>query len=84
MAVGTPGGQAPLTSVHVSSLRRRPTGEPPPLPRQIGRTGRLLVALIVFGATITIATVFVGSGTAIPDRSDGRLLAWLARTEPAG
>jgi hypothetical protein len=42
------------------------------------------VALIVFGATITIATVFVGSGTAIPDRSDGRLLAWLARTEPAG
>jgi membrane-associated phospholipid phosphatase len=36
--------------------RRRPSGEPPPLPREIGRSGRLLLA---FGVLIVIAGLFV-------------------------
>lgn len=78
MAVEMPGGQTPLTSAHASALRRRPTGAPPPLPREIGRTGHLLVALIIVGALMTLATIFLGSSTLIADRADARFLSWLA------
>jgi membrane-associated phospholipid phosphatase/tRNA A-37 threonylcarbamoyl transferase component Bud32 len=58
-------------------LRRRPSGEPPPLPHEIGRTGRLLLALVVATA---VTTLFVALILSTPfDRTESAFLRWLAR-----
>jgi hypothetical protein len=43
-------------------------------PREIGPTGHLLVALIIVGVLMILATIFLGSGTLIIDRADARFL----------
>ncbi len=37
--------------------RRRPSGEPPPLPRDIGRSGRFLLFMVVYFAAVLIGTL---------------------------
>jgi tRNA A-37 threonylcarbamoyl transferase component Bud32 len=60
-------------------LRRRPSGEPPALPREIGRTGRLLLMLVVVGAALTVAAALIGTRATAIDRMDSALLRGLAR-----
>jgi membrane-associated phospholipid phosphatase/tRNA A-37 threonylcarbamoyl transferase component Bud32 len=60
-------------------LRRRPSGEPPPLPHEIGRTGRLLIMLIVVAALTTVGAVLIGSSGAAIERADSAFLRWLSR-----
>ncbi len=38
--------------------RRRPSGEPPPLPHAIGRTGRFWLAGVLYFSTILIVVAF--------------------------
>jgi membrane-associated phospholipid phosphatase/tRNA A-37 threonylcarbamoyl transferase component Bud32 len=47
--------------------RRRPSGEPPPLPRQLGLSGKLLIVLTVLAVIVplTIITLIGGAGMAI-------------------
>ncbi|HYF12254.1 MAG TPA: phosphatase PAP2 family protein [Actinomycetota bacterium] len=78
MAVENPRGQA-ASHLEPRALRRRPTGAPPPLPRQIGRTGRLLVTLVIVALFATLASVLFGASAAAVDRFDARFLSWLAR-----
>ena len=78
MAVENPTGQA-AGHLEPRALRRRPTGAPPPLPRQIGRTGRLLVTLVIVALFATLASVFFSASAAAVDRFDARLLSWVAR-----
>jgi membrane-associated phospholipid phosphatase/tRNA A-37 threonylcarbamoyl transferase component Bud32 len=59
-------------------LRRRPSGEPPPLPHEIGRTGRLLLTLLLVAAVTTVAAILIGSSAAAVDRADSAFLRWLA------
>ena len=58
-------------------LRRRPSGEPPPLPRELGRSGRVLAA---FALLIVIAAVFIvfGSADAALARLESPFIVWLA------
>lgn len=59
-------------------LRRRPSGEAPPLPHQIGRSGRLLLILVaIVGATV--AVVLIGPTAELADRIDSAFLRWLSR-----
>ncbi|HSJ51044.1 MAG TPA: hypothetical protein VLA90_07145 [Actinomycetota bacterium] len=59
-------------------LRRRPSGEPPPLPREIGRTGRLLLMLIVVGAALTVAAALIGTRATAIDHIDSALVRGFA------
>ena len=75
MAVGPPRTHAQ----RIEHPRRRPTGAPPPLPREIGRSGQLLLALVCVGAATTVAAVLIGSSAAVADRLDSRFLSSIAR-----
>jgi membrane-associated phospholipid phosphatase len=57
--------------------RRRPSGEPPPLPRELGRSGRLLAA---FAVLILIAGLFiiVRGADAPLERLEAPLVLWFA------
>ncbi|HEX6332300.1 MAG TPA: phosphatase PAP2 family protein [Actinomycetota bacterium] len=60
-------------------LRRRPSGEPPPLPREIGRTGRLLLMLVAIGAGLTVAAALIGTRATAIDQIDSSLVRAFAR-----
>ena len=75
MAVGPPRTHPQ----RIEHPRRRPTGAPPPLPREIGRSGQLLLALVCVGAATTVAAVLIGSSAAVADRLDSRFLSSIAR-----
>ena len=74
--------EIPSERVHATGdqgrLRRRPTGAPPPLPREIGRSGRLLLTLVIVGGITTLGIILFGSSAAAADRFDSRFLSWLA------
>ena len=48
---------APLGEPAAEGRRRRPSGEPPPLPRDIGRSGRFLLFMVVYFAAVLIGTL---------------------------
>jgi membrane-associated phospholipid phosphatase len=66
--------------------RRRPTGAPPPLPRTIGRTGKLWLAGSIVLATWMVVTVHSAWARRVTDNVDaaisrafaGRRTAWLS------
>jgi serine/threonine-protein kinase RIO1/membrane-associated phospholipid phosphatase len=74
--------ETPHASLHETTvarrLRRRPTGAPPPLPREIGRSGRLLLTLVIVGGLTTLGIILFGSSAAAADRFDSRFLTWVA------
>lgn len=70
---------AVLPSVRRTGRRRRPSGSPPPLPRSIGRTGRvwLVVAAVLVG-WLVVALVSLGARR-ITDQADALVLRAIAR-----
>ncbi len=56
--------------------RRRPSGEPPPLPHDLSRTGRMLVRLIIAVVVVWLLVVITPIGILI-DRMDQAILSWL-------
>jgi membrane-associated phospholipid phosphatase len=57
--------------------RRRPSGEPAPLPREIGRSGRLLVAFAVL-VVITGLFVVVREVDGVIEQVEGPVVVWFA------
>jgi tRNA A-37 threonylcarbamoyl transferase component Bud32/membrane-associated phospholipid phosphatase len=80
---GTGGATAatvqPRPRVALSRRRRRPSGEPPPLPRGLNRTSVYwLTALgVLAGTSILVALAAPGAGVVI-DVADHRLLSWFS------
>ncbi len=58
--------------------RRRPSGEPPPLPRQLGVSGRVWIALAVAGLAIVGSILAFGALGAAFDRWDSAVLRRVA------
>jgi tRNA A-37 threonylcarbamoyl transferase component Bud32/membrane-associated phospholipid phosphatase len=62
-----------------AAMRRRPSGEPPPLPHDLGRTGRFWISMLAL-LVVTITGVAVTSGLgAVMERAEGRAVTALAR-----
>jgi tRNA A-37 threonylcarbamoyl transferase component Bud32/membrane-associated phospholipid phosphatase len=84
-AGGSSGGSTvPEREGRVAGKRRRPSGEPPPLPRELGMSGRLWVGLAACLITIVgLALVYEALGSGF-DRWSAALLRWLVslRTGP--
>ncbi|MGZ8635600.1 MAG: phosphatase PAP2 family protein [Actinomycetota bacterium] len=60
-------------------LHRRPSGAPPPLPHEIGRTGRMLLTLVAAGVLATLAALLIGSSASLIERMDSAFLRSVAR-----
>ena len=77
-ATGVSASSVPPT-VRRTPGRRRPTGAPPPLPRNIGRTGRAwIVGLVVLVAWMVVA-LFSAPLRRLTDRIDTAILRAVAR-----
>jgi tRNA A-37 threonylcarbamoyl transferase component Bud32/membrane-associated phospholipid phosphatase len=76
----TPGEEAMAVSVPdpPTVTRRRPSGEPPPLPRPVSATTRLCAALIVVTAALSVALA-TDPGVRVVTRLDLAVLRALAR-----
>jgi tRNA A-37 threonylcarbamoyl transferase component Bud32 len=61
-----------------SRKRRRPSGEPPPLPRPLGTSGKLLLAYIALVFTLFMVVGLIGSLDEKLDRWEGLALQFLA------
>jgi tRNA A-37 threonylcarbamoyl transferase component Bud32/membrane-associated phospholipid phosphatase len=59
--------------------RRRPTGAPPPLPRQIGRSGRLVIAGAVVMTVWVVLFALTGWAAELTDQADAAVLRAFAR-----
>jgi tRNA A-37 threonylcarbamoyl transferase component Bud32 len=67
----------PIDPGSIHHLRRRPSGEAPPLPREIGGSGRILLVLVAIAGALTLVSAL--SGSHVADRFDSSFLRWLAR-----
>ncbi|HEX6230245.1 MAG TPA: phosphatase PAP2 family protein [Actinomycetota bacterium] len=72
-------GLRPSDEHERGGLRRRPSGEPPPLPREIGRSGRVLLAFVAIAALAMIVAVTVDATVTAVDRFDSAFLRRVAR-----
>ncbi|HEX6263085.1 MAG TPA: hypothetical protein VF097_09585, partial [Actinomycetota bacterium] len=63
--------------------RRRPTGQPPPLPKELGRSGRLWVAMFIALALFLIFLLFLPIGASM-ERAENAFLRRLVtlRSDP--
>src|SRR5688500_15733195 len=60
--------------------RRRPSGEPPPLPRKLGTSGKVWIGLVAYVAVLLILVLFFFQPlTGVFDRFDSLRLQGLAR-----
>ena len=68
-----------------SGVRRRPSGEAPPLPRELGRSGKLWLALAAYLVVAVIGVVVFDPLERIFERRDAAILRWFAswRSGPA-
>jgi membrane-associated phospholipid phosphatase/serine/threonine-protein kinase RIO1 len=74
----------PVIAVTPERKRRRPSGEPPPLPRPLRSTGALLIALaviIIIGYVILITVTNAGHSVI---RFDASILRWVTRLRTPG
>ena len=65
-------------------VRRRPSGEPPPLPRELGRSGKLWLFMAACLVATVIGVVLFEPSERIFERVDTAVLRWAAswRSEP--
>ena len=64
--------------------RRRPSGEPPPLPRSLRSTGRLMLGLIALVIVAWATIVLVANAGETVTRFDLAVLRWIERFRSAG
>ena len=64
-------------------LHRRPSGEPPPLPRELGRSGRVLLAFSVLIVVVGVFIVIRGADTTL-ERLESPFMVWLADLRTSG
>ena len=58
--------------------RRRPSGKPPPLPRQLGISGKLWIGGLLLVAVFIVLVLVLPIGSSI-ERGESRFLVWLSR-----
>jgi membrane-associated phospholipid phosphatase/tRNA A-37 threonylcarbamoyl transferase component Bud32 len=64
-------------------VRRRPSGEPPPLPRQLGVSGKLLIGVMAAAVLAVVTLVVVGQAGPSVERFDAKLLHGVAEMRTA-
>jgi tRNA A-37 threonylcarbamoyl transferase component Bud32 len=63
---------------HGGRRYRRPSGEAPPLPRELGRSGKFWIVMVVYFGSVLIGVVFFQPLGGIFDRFDTLRLRWIA------
>jgi tRNA A-37 threonylcarbamoyl transferase component Bud32 len=58
--------------------RRRPSGQPPPLPRQLGRTGRFWLFMVAYFLTVVLGVLFFAPFARFFERWDTQRLRWIS------
>lgn len=78
----SPQAPTPTSSQQVrrTSKRRRPTGEPPPLPRPLRSSGKLMLALAVLAITSWVVIAFVKDFGLLITRADLAILRFFEST----
>jgi membrane-associated phospholipid phosphatase/tRNA A-37 threonylcarbamoyl transferase component Bud32 len=59
--------------------RRRPSGEPPPLPRELGRSGRFWLIMVAYFLSVLIGALLFPTLESLFERFDNRRLLWIAQ-----
>jgi tRNA A-37 threonylcarbamoyl transferase component Bud32/membrane-associated phospholipid phosphatase len=65
------------------TMRRRPSGEPPPLPRELGMSGKLLIAITASAILAIVTVMAVDSAGPAVERFDSALLRGLSEIRAA-
>jgi tRNA A-37 threonylcarbamoyl transferase component Bud32/membrane-associated phospholipid phosphatase len=63
---------------HSGRRHRRPSGEAPPLPHELGRSGKFWIVMVVYFGSVLIGVVFFQPLGGIFDRFDTLRLRWIA------
>jgi membrane-associated phospholipid phosphatase/tRNA A-37 threonylcarbamoyl transferase component Bud32 len=64
--------------------RRRPSGEPPPLPRELGRTGWFWLIMAAYLVSVLIGVLLFPTFEGFFERFESRRLAWIAERRTPG
>jgi tRNA A-37 threonylcarbamoyl transferase component Bud32 len=59
-------------------MRRRPSGEPPPLPRELGRSGKFWLIMTAYFLSVLLGVLLFDNLSGIFDRFDTARLRWFA------
>ncbi|MGH2591184.1 MAG: phosphatase PAP2 family protein, partial [Actinomycetota bacterium] len=59
-------------------MRRRPSGEPPPLPRELGRSGKFWLIMTAYFLSVLLGVLLFDNLSGIFDRFDTGRLRWFA------
>jgi membrane-associated phospholipid phosphatase len=59
--------------------RRRPSGEPPPLPRSIGRSGRFWLFMVAYFVVVLIGVLLFPTLEGFVERVDAQRMMWFAQ-----
>ena len=76
--IATPGEVRPPEAA-IEKRRRRPSGEPPPLPRELGLSGKLLIGITVLALIALVFIALVGRAGSALGRSESELVAAIGR-----
>jgi tRNA A-37 threonylcarbamoyl transferase component Bud32 len=66
-----------------ASRRRRPSGEAPPLPRELGRTGRFWLFMVAYFLTVVLGVLLFQPFARLFERWDTDRLRWVASIRTA-
>jgi tRNA A-37 threonylcarbamoyl transferase component Bud32 len=77
--VGGPGieGERWVRHAPVATGRRRPSGQPPPLPRELGKTGRFWLFMVAYFVTVVLGVLFFAPFARLFERFDTNRLHWM-------
>jgi tRNA A-37 threonylcarbamoyl transferase component Bud32/membrane-associated phospholipid phosphatase len=64
--------------------RRRPSGEPPPLPHELGRSGRFWLSMVAYFIAVLIGVLLFPSLEALYERWDSERMRWLTNLRSPG
>ncbi|MFL5799007.1 MAG: lipopolysaccharide kinase InaA family protein [Actinomycetota bacterium] len=66
-----------LPGIRSTGRRRRPSGKPPPLPRELGASGKVMIVAIVALVAVMVVIFTVPIGGTV-ERGEDQFLAWLS------
>src|SRR5437762_5853657 len=72
-------GTSPERRHHAGAKHRRPSGEPPPLPRHLGRSGRFWIGMIAYIVVVFTFVTFFSPAGGLFERFDDRRLVWISQ-----
>lgn len=77
---GAPGARSArqrVLSYHAEDRRRRPSGEPPPLPRNLGRSGRFWLIMVAYLISVAIGVIVFAPFQRLFEHWDTEQLRWV-------